>query len=328
MEFTPAVFWYAAELNDRSILFFQHKLLQKLMQTKTFKAGKTSHDRFLPLIPIWASRLPNMDPDQPKLNSWTGGGVNPVSFHRSSWDDQGIYIGIKGGSPSLSHAHMDVGSFVMDAQGVRWAIDLGKHDYNKLESNGMDIWNRSQDSDRWKVFRHNNYSHNTLTVNGELQHVEAHGSIVKNNFSDQFRSTVVDLSSAYSGQLKSALRGIALAENAYVIIRDELVNNQEAAMVRWAMLSYDSIQFIDDHEAIIRKDGKALSFLILEPKEAKIQSYSTSPDLKIEENNPGTAMIGFELQLEANETISFEIALIPGGKKDHSSYTSGKLSEW
>ena len=328
MEFTPAVFWYAGELNDKTILFHQDKLLQELMRTKTFRAGKTSHVRFLPLIPVWASRFQNLDSLTPRVNSWTGRGENPVSFHRSSWEDHGIYIGIKGGSPSLSHAHMDIGSFVMDAEGVRWAMDLGKHDYNTLESAGMDIWNRSQDSERWKVFRHNNFSHNTLTLNGELQNVDAHASIVKNNLNDPLRNTVLDISTAYKGQLESAQRGIAIADKAYVIVRDEIVNINEAGKVRWAMLTHDSIRIIDDHLAIIRKDGKKLKFVIVEPESAKICTYSANPDLEIEEENPGLVLIGFELELGANDMQTLEVHLIPG-KSDQANNTRSKnLSDW
>ena len=68
-------------------------------------------------------------------------------------------MGFKGGSPGTNHAHMDVGSFVVDMQGVRWAVDLGGQGYHGLESRGVDLWNRGQDSERWTVFRLNNFGH-------------------------------------------------------------------------------------------------------------------------------------------------------------------------
>lgn len=36
---------------------------------------------------------------------------------RTRWDKTGIYVGFKLGSPYVSHGHMDVGSFVIDALG-------------------------------------------------------------------------------------------------------------------------------------------------------------------------------------------------------------------
>jgi len=99
---------------------------------------------------------------------------------RSSWTDpNATYLAIKGGSPGVSHGHMDVGSFIIDAAGWRWAVDLGPESYNKIESRGMDLWDRSPGAERWTIFRYNNFSHNTLVVNGQPQHVTAEAPIVR-----------------------------------------------------------------------------------------------------------------------------------------------------
>ena len=45
-----------------------------------------------------------------------------VVFLRSAWDDpNATFIGFKGGDNKANHSHLDLGSFVMDAEGVRWA---------------------------------------------------------------------------------------------------------------------------------------------------------------------------------------------------------------
>lgn len=59
---------------------------------------------------------------------------------------------------------MDAGSFVYEKNGVRWAMDLGMQNYFSLESKGVDLWNQSQEGQRWDVFRLNNMAHNTLTI--------------------------------------------------------------------------------------------------------------------------------------------------------------------
>ncbi len=321
---TPAIFWYAAELKDNSILFNQNKLLSKLVND----GGSVSEDRYLPFIPIWASRLENLEINTPKEKSWTGIGVNPVSFHRSSWDEDAIFIGIKGGSPSSNHAHMDIGSFVMDANGVRWAKDFGSHNYYSLESQGVDLWNRNQDSERWSIFRYSNYAHNTLTVNNELQKVDGHAVIIKNSDNEKFRNTVLDLSSAYAEYLENATRGIAIIDNDFVVVRDEIKNNESPANVRWAMLTHDNIEIVNDRLAIIKKDGKELKFMILEPENAKIQTYSTDPPNDFEDKNPNTVMIGFELDLKANEKQTLRVALVPGKNTVPDNFKSMKLADW
>ena len=66
---------------------------------------------------------------------WVGQGKNPVALMRTSWTDtNAIYVAMKGGSPSVNHGHMDVGSFIMEANGERWAMDFGMQDYNSLET--------------------------------------------------------------------------------------------------------------------------------------------------------------------------------------------------
>jgi Heparinase II/III-like protein len=55
-----------------------------------------------------------------------------VAMLRGSWSSaEATYLGVKGGAnDSCPHAHYDLGSFVLDAKGARWAIDLGPDDYN------------------------------------------------------------------------------------------------------------------------------------------------------------------------------------------------------
>ncbi len=45
---------------------------------------------------------------------------------------------------------MDVGSFVMEANGVRWASDPGMQNYESLESKGMNIL-EDADAQRWTI---------------------------------------------------------------------------------------------------------------------------------------------------------------------------------
>ena len=50
---------------------------------------------------------------------------------RSSWDDpDAFFLGFKAGDNKANHSNLDIGTFVLDALGERWAIDLGADDYN------------------------------------------------------------------------------------------------------------------------------------------------------------------------------------------------------
>jgi len=80
---------------------------------------------------------------------------------RDGWDKpNGWFIGFKAGSNDIGHAHLDVGSFVLETKGVRWAIDLGPDD--------PDLPGYSQNDDeeqRWTYYRLRAEGHNALVIN-------------------------------------------------------------------------------------------------------------------------------------------------------------------
>src|SRR6476646_181149 len=128
------------------------------------------------------------NPSEPKkvdltLN-WKSNGTVPITILRSSWSDpRATFIGLKAGSPSASHGHMDIGSFVLDSDGVRWATDLGSEGYYGIESRNMGLWDKAQNGDRWTIFRLSNLGHNTLVIDNQLQTAEGDAQIVA--FSDR-----------------------------------------------------------------------------------------------------------------------------------------------
>lgn len=91
--------------------------------------------------------------------------------------DSSNWVAVKGGVASYSHGHMDAGSFVYETFGdgwaQRWVCDGGTEDYHSLESDGIDLWNMSQDSSRWDVYRYSERAHSVFTVDGAQPSVDA-----------------------------------------------------------------------------------------------------------------------------------------------------------
>jgi hypothetical protein len=117
--FSPIVFWFAQKYDQPSLAWYQSQLWKNLTERNPSTLVRS---RFSPLTLLWCNGRKAI----PKDLSWMGRGSNSVAMFRSSWTDpDAIYLAIKGGSPSVSHGHMDVGSFVLDAEGLRWAVDLG-----------------------------------------------------------------------------------------------------------------------------------------------------------------------------------------------------------
>jgi Heparinase II/III-like protein len=316
----PAMFWFASRLKEPGLLLFESKLIEQ---------HKNLHRiRELPALMVWSIDLNLTNIPKPKDLQWVGGGKNPVALLRSSWDPaKAIFAGLKGGSPQVAHGHMDIGSFVVDALGERWAIDLGHQDYNSLESKGLKIFHMKQQSDRWKVYRMSNFSHNTLTIDKQLQNVEGYAPIISSTSVPKFRSAVTDLTAVYSINTKKALRGVAIVEDQYVVIRDEITLKYDGT-VRWNMITGADVKIIDNRTAELTKNGKKLYLRVSEPADAVLTTWSTAPPNTYDEANPGTVSLGFETRIKSGSEKIFTVLMIPGTSTTKSKMTIPSLKEW
>lgn len=309
------MFWFANKLEDPTLLY------QEVNKVNS----DLSDNRFLPFILIWSPPLDNIP--KPGRTSWIGRGRTPVAMHRDSWDSSATYIGIKGGSPSSGHAHMDIGSFVIDAGGIRWATDLGYQDYHSLESKGIDLWNRAQDSQRWQIFRINNYSHNTLVIDNCLQRVEGFSKIIGYTSKQPRPHTIVDLTEIYDGQLKKLSRGIGLCEKRKVLLQDEIITNHKKVNIRWAMLTKAEVD-INGSRAVLRQAGKKMYFKLVQPEKVNLKIYKTNPPpAEYDVSNPNTRMIGFETSLDSNSKYRFIVEMEYGNESQNTELIK-PLSEW
>jgi len=316
----PAMFWFANRLNNPSLLWTDRYYLIN---------RKPPNDRLLPAVLIWSAGISVDKINEPLKKIWVGQGKNPVALMRTSWTDpDAIYVAMKGGSPSVNHGHMDIGSFIMEANGERWAIDFGAQDYNSLESAGVSLWGMDQNSQRWEVFRYNNFVHNTLTVNNQLQLVDGYASIIAWSDDLSMMNAVTDISSLYKGILMKAIRGIAIADNQYVTIRDEIETLNTETIIRWNLLTSSSVNITGSNTAVLTKNGKKLTIQVKEPANIKMKTWTTVPAHSYDAPNPGTIMIGFETTIPAKSGTALTVLLIPDGAKENRSVTVKSLENW
>lgn len=303
----PAMFWFAQKNGDPSLLWVER---DRLLNEDTHRHVQ---DRLLPAMMIWGKGIPIGSIQPPKATMWVGRGKNPVALMRTSWTDtSAIYIGMKGGAGNVNHAHMDVGSFVMDADGVRWAMDLGAQNYESLESKGMNIFGRSQDAQRWTIFRYVNQAHNTLTINDQHQQVKGYAPITGHSSSRDFMSGVMNLSDVYKGSLASAQRGIAIVDGQWVVVRDEITAADTPAVVRWTLLTPAGVRITGPRTAELTKDGKKLIFRVDVPGDVTMKTWPTDPPPNsYDAPNPGTIRTGFELTIPAGSSTAITVSLIP-----------------
>lgn len=310
--FNPTVFWFYAQTGDPALLYQQKRLFE----------SDTAHsyldNRVLPTVMLWGagSQAPLSAPAVPSDCFYMGRGGSPVAVMRSSWDDPGaVYLGFKVGQAGLNHAHMDIGSFFLEADGVRWGLDLGGEQYNRLESRGVDLWLREQESQRWDVFRYRNQAHNTLTFNDKPQIITVSAGIDDVVRGEGLMCVASDLSAVYAPQIARALRAVSLVDGAYAVIQDRLTTNR-FTKVRWNMATEaDRITFLSDTTARLEKDGQVLFMQVKAPFPLKLRTWSTEPDNSFDSPNPGTQFVGFEADLPLNATSDVTVWLMPGAMR-------------
>jgi len=184
-----------------------------------------------------------------------------VAVMRSAWQDpQAIYVGFKGGDNKAGHAHLDLGTFVLDAQGVRWACELGADEYNLPGYFGPQ---------RWTYYRLKTEGQNTLTLNGENQDPSAAAPMVLFASAKEGGRAVADLTRAYpTAGASQVRRGVALRDGRRrVLVQDEL-ELVKPADVLWTMHTRAKAT-VAGSRATVHQGDKTLEARILSPANAQ-----------------------------------------------------------
>lgn len=302
---TPALFWFAQKTQDPSLLWGQKALLST--------PGKADvKNRILPAMLIWGTQTELSAVQAPSRKFWVGQGPSPVALMRSSWEKpDAVFLGVKAGSPAVNHAHMDVGSFVADALGERWAMDFGMQDYNSLESKGVDLWNRSQDSQRWQVFRLNNLAHNVITFDGQLTNAKGYARIDGSTGEAPNMLVTTNLSDLYKDQVNGVKRGLGIIGQQYVVVRDEVDCGPADRVMRWNMLTPAEVRILDGKTVELSQNDKKMLLIFDTQTPITIKTWPTTPQHDYDAPNPGTTFVGFEAKLPAGSRHSFTTYLSP-----------------
>ena len=294
------MFWLTSRTADKSVLYNE---LQKLDFTLTTSEASLGDNRLLPFLLIWSidQNLTNLPP--PVETTYIAQGASAVAALRTGWGASDIYLAVKGGTPSGNHAHMDIGSFVMEAMDIRWTMDFGMSDYNNLETNGVDLWNMSQTSQRWNVFRLNNFAHNTLTINGNKQLVTANVPVENLINTATLKSVEMDLTPAYKNDVASCRRTASIVSNRYVEIKDVVKAGTKPLTIRWNLLTQAIPQRVSDKVIKLSQSSKTLYLVFAGTEAVTAKAWSTKPATSYEEQNSDTFFTGFEY------TIDFDVTL-------------------
>ena len=320
------VFWFAKRNNDSNLAWGE---MQKYRYMK--ENGQTDRAfsvRFLPSVLLWACTETMKNPQVPTQRLYVGEGTTPVAILRNHWQGKDeIFVGLKGGTCSYNHAHMDIGSFVMYRGANQWAKDAGIQAYHSLLQQGINLGDRSQNSSRWDAFRFGNKIHNVIIFSDVPQLVKGKAKIDTYGDSDHLIFASSDLTSINEGLVKEYKRGVAIVENRYVVIRDEITNIDKINPIRWAMLTPATPVIIDKNTARLTLNGESMILKVI-GKYVKLQTWSTEPPQVYDAPNPGTVLFGFTCDLKPAEKANISVFLIPDEENKNINYTMSSLDGW
>jgi hypothetical protein len=214
-----------------------------------------------------------------------------VATLRSAWGDpKAWFIGVKGGENSGPGTQLDLGTFVLDAGGVRWAIDLGTESDRVLKPG-------PPTEAKFKNYRENTMGQNTWRFSGagdddkdtkgkkapppkskvpvvnvppNGQAFDAKADIVGFDSTAERGVAIIDMSKAYPKHAKDFRRGAMInrAGQPYALIQDELQVKGKGEPT-WVMHTRaDAVA--DGNKATLTSGGQTLTMTVLSPAGATV----------------------------------------------------------
>ncbi|WP_163543601.1 heparinase II/III family protein [Occultella kanbiaonis] len=231
-----------------------------------------------------------------------------IALSRSAWaGSTGLFTGFRPGDNASSHGDLDMGTFVLDAGGVRWAEDLGADSYSLPGYFG---------SQRWTYYRKRAEGQNTLVINpggGPDQSVTGTGEVIAGGSSPHAAFTVADLSEAYADRGVDAWqRGVAMIDDrTRVVVQDE-VQASEPADAWWFMHTSATVEIAPDgRSAVLTLDGRTMLARIADAPAGAVFSVMDAVPLPTSPNPDGQAANAqSKLTIRVTEASCFTLSVV------------------
>jgi hypothetical protein len=304
----PCMFWLARTYDNSLYAQAEHAQIAK-------SDARAQHV-------VWYVPAPEARPAPKDLDRYFRGPVE-IAVFRSAWDDpQALFVGLKAGYNQVNHGHLDLGSFELDALGIRWVRDLGSDNYNL-----PGYWDGKRDGRRWSYYRLNSKSHSVPLLDGEDQDPLAISKFTRFQTERSSAFVLVDLTSAYNKSAKKVTRGVRMLRGREaVLVQDEFEIEKPCELV-WAMTTDAEIALEKEWIARLTLGSKKLIARVLSPYHAPftVVSAEQKPPQK---TNKGVRRLVVRLP-NAKGNVRVAVLLSPVWKKGYVSSVQIKpLEQW
>lgn len=254
-------------------------------------------------------------------------GSEAVSLRGSWTDTDATFVGFKAGKNNDNHGQLDIGNFVLDALGERWAIDFGSDDYNLPGYFG---------GRRWEYYRLRAEGQNTLVVNPGIGPDQKLGStkILRFESAPSRAFAIADMLAVVAPEARKAQRGVALLDRERVLMQDELLTDK-ASEVWWFMHTLANIEMDRANTtATLKQNGKRVAAQILSPAGARFEIMAakplpSSPQPERQGNNDRYRKLAIHLKDSRDLRLTVLFTPLPGDRKLSAASEKLKpLAEW
>lgn len=251
---------------------------------------------------------------------------------RSGWeDDDAVFVAGKGGDNATNHSDLDLGDFVMDALGVRWACELGPDSYAL-----PGYFDNAPDGQRWTYYRKRAEGQNTMVfapASGPDQRTTAVGDLVRTETSPGEHLAVADLSES-SDAVTSWRRGWRLFDGRRQVLVQDEVSAGTAVDAWWFLHTEAAITVADDgRSATLVRSGERVVAQLLEPVDAVFMQADakplwTSPDPAGQTANPTVRKLVVRLPDATTARVAVQLSPLHVGENVPTPAPVAPLEDW
>ena len=256
-----------------------------------------------------------------------------TAFFRTNWTDSSmVFAGFHGGKNNSNHGNLDVGTFVLDAEGERWFIDLGGDSYSLPDYFGA--------AGRGTYYRGRAEGQNTVCVNPDKkadQVYTARGRITDYVSKPKGAYAIMDMKSALSVlKVSDAKRGMLFTNNRRAVVVQDEMTLLEPGEVWWFAHTQADIEVAPDGKsAVLTQNGKRMSAVITSDNDAKFTvmdavKLPTSPAThELDNKNAGIRKLAIHLTGVKDVNLAVTFRMLDEGESEPSyQYSYTKMENW
>lgn len=226
-----------------------------------------------------------------------------VASMRDSWTDgEGFIVAMQGGDNGASHRHLDLGSFILEVDGVRWIMDSGKE--------GQTYQRHKNKTARTDFYRIRAEGHNTLVINPDQdpdQPPKAKAQFTSFDSKRSWAKASLDLTNAYAKNADQVMRSFHLERGKHLTVTDKIDCKNPSEV--WSFFHTEAeVKLSDDQRtAVMKQKGKTLRIRLGLPADAVFklmpaEPLPSSPNPDMQTSNKGRRKIAIHLT-DVKETV-------------------------